>query len=66
MASRILPVVGHNRPALMVVAIVGKGGARLGKKINAIVKNTSSIETLKGKGVVMGTPRGQKTCYRFT
>ncbi|XP_019905450.2 uncharacterized protein LOC105021494 isoform X2 [Esox lucius] len=40
--------------ALVVGKNVGKGGASLGKKINAIVKNASAIEALMGKGVVMG------------
>ncbi|XP_045073226.1 uncharacterized protein LOC121561298 [Coregonus clupeaformis] len=40
--------------ALVVGKNIGKGGASLGKKINAIVKNTSAIEALMGKGVVMG------------
>ncbi|XP_035602559.1 uncharacterized protein LOC118364880 isoform X1 [Oncorhynchus keta] len=40
--------------ALVVGKNIGKGGASLGKKINAIVKNTSAIEALMGKGMVMG------------
>uniref|UniRef100_A0A4W5PFD2 Apolipoprotein L n=1 Tax=Hucho hucho TaxID=62062 RepID=A0A4W5PFD2_9TELE len=40
--------------ALVVGKNIGKGGASLGKKINGIVKNTSAIEALMGKGVVMG------------
>uniref|UniRef100_A0A4W5PIP8 Uncharacterized protein n=1 Tax=Hucho hucho TaxID=62062 RepID=A0A4W5PIP8_9TELE len=42
------------RMGLGNAGINGCGGASLGKNINAIVKNTSAIETLKGKGVVMG------------
>uniref|UniRef100_A0A8C7F8A3 Uncharacterized protein n=1 Tax=Oncorhynchus kisutch TaxID=8019 RepID=A0A8C7F8A3_ONCKI len=40
--------------ALVVGKNIGKGGASLGKKINGIVKNTSAIEALMGKGVVIG------------
>nr|XP_046166891.1 uncharacterized protein LOC124003015 [Oncorhynchus gorbuscha] len=40
--------------ALVVGKNIGKGGASLGKKINGIVKNTSAIEALMGKGMVMG------------
>ncbi|KAJ8002002.1 hypothetical protein DPEC_G00175270 [Dallia pectoralis] len=40
--------------ALVVGKNVGKGGASLGKKINAIVKNASAIELLMGKGVLIG------------